>query len=87
MSHYGQYKNACLKRNPHGYCFYCRSKFAKNDLTIDHYIPKSKGGTVKDNLVLACVTCNRLKGNLHPEAFFRIITQIVQEKGLLELAA
>lgn len=32
--------------------------------TIDHVIPKSKGGTWdKGNLVLACYSCNQIKGN------------------------
>ena len=34
------------------------------DLTIDHVIPKSKGGTNKwDNLVTCCRKCNLKKGN------------------------
>ena len=46
-------------------CQYCGS--TKN-LTIDHVIPKSKGGKdTWDNLVAACSTCNSLKGDKMPE--------------------
>lgn len=42
-------------------CGYCGSK---KNLTIDHIIPKSKGGTNSwTNLVTCCYNCNRAKGN------------------------
>ena len=43
------------KRDDHE-CQYCGSK---QNLTIDHVIPKSKGGKdTWDNVVAACATCN-----------------------------
>ncbi len=54
-----------LYRRDHMSCQYCGS--AKN-LTIDHVIPKSKGGkTSWGNLVTACHRCNTLKGDKSPE--------------------
>ncbi|AIH03762.1 MULTISPECIES: HNH endonuclease [Thermodesulfobacterium] len=50
-------------------CQYC-GKFLKNpkDRTIDHIIPKSRGGkTVWTNVVLCCKKCNLKKGNKTPE--------------------
>lgn len=42
-------------------CQYCGST---RRLTIDHIIPRSKGGThTWDNVVAACETCNSLKGD------------------------
>jgi 5-methylcytosine-specific restriction endonuclease McrA len=42
-------------------CQYCGST---RDLTIDHVMPKSKGGgNTWDNLVAACHTCNTKKGD------------------------
>ena len=42
-------------------CQYCGST---RNLTIDHVIPKSKGGNhTWENLVVACVSCNTRKGN------------------------
>ncbi len=42
-------------------CAYCGTK---EDISIDHIIPVSKGGTSdKNNLLPACKTCNRKKSN------------------------
>ncbi len=46
-------------------CQYCG---ATKDLTLDHLIPKSKGGRSSwVNLVTACKRCNSLKGDFTPE--------------------
>lgn len=43
-------------------CHYC--KRYKGKLTVDHKIPRSKGGSNDiSNLVLACYDCNREKGS------------------------
>ena len=48
-------------------CQYCAKKMTKSDLTIDHVVPRSKGGRdTWENLVLACVKCNVRKGNRTP---------------------
>ena len=45
----------------HYTCQYCGRQ--AHDLTIDHVVPKSKGGShAWDNLVSACKTCNHRKG-------------------------
>jgi len=38
-----------------------------NLATIDHKIPKSRGGRGGNNLVYACQKCNTLKGERTPE--------------------
>jgi 5-methylcytosine-specific restriction endonuclease McrA len=36
-------------------------------LTVDHVIPRSRGGkSVWENIVAACASCNRRKGNRLP---------------------
>jgi 5-methylcytosine-specific restriction endonuclease McrA len=53
-------------------CQYCGSE--RGNLTIDHVIPRSKGGSSAwDNIVTCCAPCNRRKGdrlprqaNMHP---------------------
>jgi 5-methylcytosine-specific restriction endonuclease McrA len=48
-------------------CQYCNTQPGKNHLTVDHVIPRSKGGlTVWENVVTACATCNQRKGNRTP---------------------
>ena len=45
-------------------CQYCRFKFAPARLTLDHVIPRSRGGSSTwENLVACCHPCNRRKGN------------------------
>lgn len=58
-------------------CQYCGQRPAKQELTIDHVMPKSRGGKDSwDNLVLACVNCNVSKGNRTPEeAGMRLLTR------------
>jgi len=49
-------------------CAYCGDEFSSSQLTIDHVIPKSRGGTNQwTNCVTACRTCNHKKGNRTPE--------------------
>jgi 5-methylcytosine-specific restriction endonuclease McrA len=46
-------------------CQYCGS--TKSGLTVDHVIPRSRGGkSVWGNIVAACASCNRRKGNRLP---------------------
>lgn len=46
-------------------CQYCGTN---KDLTLDHLIPKSKGGkSTWTNLVTACKNCNARKGDFRPE--------------------
>lgn len=45
-------------------CVYCGRSAPEVPLTIDHVIPKSKGGRgIQSNLVCACLACNRAKGD------------------------
>jgi 5-methylcytosine-specific restriction endonuclease McrA len=48
-------------------CQYCSARFAVEDLTFDHVVPRSRGGrTSWDNVVTACSICNLAKGNRMP---------------------
>jgi 5-methylcytosine-specific restriction endonuclease McrA len=45
-------------------CQYCG---ARSNLTVDHVIPRSKGGVSSwDNIVASCAPCNRRKGDALP---------------------
>ena len=49
-------------------CQYCRKIFPKNELSIDHVIPRSYGGkSIWENVVCSCFTCNRTKGGRTPK--------------------
>ncbi len=45
-------------------CQYCGAVMNAAELTLDHVIPRSRGGaSTWENLVACCHTCNRRKGN------------------------
>lgn len=45
-------------------CQYCGAHPKRDDLTIDHVIPRSRGGrSTWENVVLACTKCNTKKGD------------------------
>lgn len=49
-------------------CAYCGKKFKMDKLTIDHIVPKSRGGTNQwDNTVSACKPCNSTKADRTPQ--------------------
>lgn len=48
-------------------CQYCGDQPSQRHLTLDHVIPRSRGGATSwDNIVTACGECNRRKGNRTP---------------------
>jgi 5-methylcytosine-specific restriction endonuclease McrA len=52
----------------HYTCQYCGAQPGKANLTVDHVVPRSKGGdTCWENVSTACGPCNRRKGNRTPE--------------------
>ena len=62
----------CSRKNilarDHHTCQYCRIKVNGYEATIDHIIPRSKGGaSTWENLVTACKKCNIKKGSKTPE--------------------
>jgi 5-methylcytosine-specific restriction endonuclease McrA len=56
-------------------CQYCNKKLAAAKLSIDHIIPRSRGGSSNwDNLVACCSKCNTKKGGKTPkEARMKLI--------------
>lgn len=52
----------------HYTCQYCGETPGRAELTVDHVIPRSRGGeTTWENVVTACQRCNVRKGNRTPE--------------------
>ncbi len=63
-------------------CQYCGRKYATSELTLDHVVPRSRGGgTDWTNIVCCCVKCNVHKGGRTPgEARMRLIAEPVKPK-------
>jgi 5-methylcytosine-specific restriction endonuclease McrA len=54
-------------------CQYCGDR--RHDLTIDHIVPRSKGGTDSwENVVAACLKCNVKKGDRTPKEANMVMT-------------
>ena len=49
-------------------CQYCSAVFSAVELTLDHVMPRSRGGTSSwENLVASCRRCNNRKGDRLPD--------------------
>lgn len=68
----GTHPNAVFRRKrrlrkwfkQEGLCAYCEKPMPLSEVTFDHVIPISKGGTfANNNIVLAHYKCNRDKGS------------------------
>ena len=60
--------NRTLFRRDDHRCLYCGGQFSRSELTRDHVVPISRGGSDKwENVVAACKRCNWLKDCQTPE--------------------
>lgn len=64
------------------HCQYCGKRFPTSELSLDHVIPRARGGAADwKNLVCACTTCNKRKGGRTPrQAHMRLIRPPVKPK-------
>lgn len=63
-------------------CQYCGKRFPTTDLSLDHIVPRSQGGTNSwENIVCACIRCNVKKGGRTPEqAHMKLIQRPVRPR-------
>ena len=63
-------------------CQYCGKQPDRQELTIDHVLPRSRNGTSTwENCVLACIGCNRRKADRLPvEAGMRLRNEPIQPR-------
>ncbi len=65
-----------------GICYYCGRKFPPADLTLDHKVPLSRGGTSdKENLVASCKECNTKKKFLLPYEWEEYLSRLKGRSG------
>jgi 5-methylcytosine-specific restriction endonuclease McrA len=66
-----------LHRDGHT-CQYCG--YAGDELTLDHVIPRSRGGGDSwENIVTACVRCNVKKGNRTPQEAHMLLRHLPRQ--------
>ncbi len=70
-------------------CQYCGEYRPTNQLSLDHVIPRSRGGETNwENVVCSCVTCNTRKGGRTPqEARMKLIRKPTKPKHCPMLAS
>ena len=62
-----RFSRANIYARDHHRCQYCGNVRRSDELTFDHVIPVSRGGGKSwDNIVTACIECNRKKGGRTP---------------------
>lgn len=63
-------------------CQYCGKRFPTSELSLDHVMPRSRGGeTTWQNIVCCCVKCNVRKGGRTPqEAGMHLVRPPVKPK-------
>ncbi len=63
-------------------CQYCGKRFPTSELSLDHVVPRSRGGeTTWVNVVCCCLKCNVRKGGRIPtEARMRLVAEPVKPR-------
>jgi hypothetical protein len=64
-------------------CAYCDIELDTKSATIDHIVPKYKGGhNVKSNMICSCSKCNRSKGSVLLEDWYNPSNSYYSEERL-----
>ena len=64
-------------------CAYCDKEVDTKSATIDHIVPKFKGGhNVKSNMICSCSKCNRSKGSVLLENWYNPSNSYYSEERL-----
>ena len=64
-------------------CPYCNKIIPDLDFSIDHKLPKNRGGSNElINLHLVCIKCNKVKGDLTDEEFKQLMA-FLKEKPII----
>jgi len=67
-------------------CAYCGKSLEEHTATIDHILPKHKGGqNIRSNMAAACSACNRAKGSFLLPDWFNESLNFFCEKRLDKL--
>lgn len=77
-----------IYRREKGRCYHCQKPLVISKTTLDHYLPRSKGGTYDVfNLVSSCKRCNHYKESHVPldvdNVHLRLFKQAVIDKKIV----
>lgn len=55
-------------------CYYCGGGLSRKNSTVDHLLPRSRGGLSESgNLVATCKQCNHDKGDMTEEEYYKYL--------------
>ncbi|MFZ7103487.1 MAG: HNH endonuclease [Peptococcaceae bacterium] len=79
-------KSYLFERDGHK-CWFCSKELFYRQMSLDHYLPKSKGGPEEIfNYVLSCKTCNKLKRSRVPadyqEVWINLLKQAFKDRKI-----
>ena len=73
------------------FCYYCKSKIPKSEITMDHMYPRSTGGpSIPQNLIPSCKKCNSEKADMTFEqyqTFLSISSSVLKKQYLANINA
>lgn len=76
-----QIKNSLSSNSDTYHCCFCLKPFKLTELTIEHILPKSYGGTNQTiNLALSCSSCNNDRNNSNFSAYRDYKIGIIKKK-------
>lgn len=68
-------------------CQYCGIQPGRTQLTVDHVLPRSRGGlTTWDNVVTACRDCNHRKGGRTPDEANMVLMSVPRQPQFVAFA-
>jgi len=68
-------------------CQYCGAQPGRAHLTVDHIVPRSRGGeTTWENVVTACRDCNHRKGGRTPEEAGMVLLTVPRQPQYVAFA-
>jgi 5-methylcytosine-specific restriction endonuclease McrA len=76
-------RDAMVRRARIPQCLYCHRRLTEETATLEHLVPVSRGGERwnRDNMALACATCNCCKGNRTLEEW---LADLISAKRLVD---
>ena len=80
------YEKKTVYANGNGRCAICGKPIRFDDMTVDHKISLSKGGTnAFENLQPSCRTCNLIKNSLDMDELLCSISQIKRHQWKMKI--
>lgn len=72
-----------------GKCLHCGSRIENSTATVEHIVPRARGGSGTDllNMALACARCNNEKGIRHDPAYPKDARSVEVINNLLRVRA